>query len=100
VGRSAGAFWQGGPFLFGTFSAADIIYAPVVSRFLSYGVPVPGFAVAYMQAIWDHEWVRAWWPPPARRNGRSNSSTGLPPPRDCGWFPARQARGHRVRPRR
>jgi glutathione S-transferase len=23
-------------------------------------VPVPGFAVAYMQAIWDHEWVRAW----------------------------------------
>lgn len=53
-------FGKGGPFLFGTFSAADIIYAPVVSRFLSYGVPVPGFAVAYMQAIWDHEWVRAW----------------------------------------
>ncbi len=41
-------FGQGGPFLFGTFCAADIIYAPVVSRFRTYGVPVPGFAQAYM----------------------------------------------------
>lgn len=49
-----------GPFLFGTFSAADIIYAPIVSRFLSYGVGVPGFAQAYMQAVWEHEWMQAW----------------------------------------
>ena len=53
-------FGQGGPYLFGTFSAADIIYAPVVSRFITYGVPVPGFAVAYMQAVWEHEWLKAW----------------------------------------
>ena len=53
-------FGKGGPFLFGTFSAADIIYAPVVSRFISYGVPVPGFAVAYMQAVWEHDWMKAW----------------------------------------
>ena len=53
-------FGKGGPFLFGTFGAADIIYAPVVSRFISYGVPVPGFAVAYMQAIWEHDWMKAW----------------------------------------
>ena len=53
-------FGKGGPFLFGAFSAADIIYAPVVSRFISYGVPVPGFAVAYMQAVWEHEWMQAW----------------------------------------
>ena len=53
-------FGQGGPFLFGTFSAADIIYAPVVSRFLTYGVKVPGFAEAYMEAVWDHEWMQAW----------------------------------------
>jgi len=53
-------FGGGGPFLFGTFSAADIIYAPIVSRFLSYGVGVPGFAQAYMQAIWEHEWMQAW----------------------------------------
>lgn len=53
-------FGQGGPFLFGTFCAADIIYAPVVSRFLTYGVPVPGFAQAYMQAVWEHPWVQDW----------------------------------------
>jgi glutathione S-transferase len=53
-------FGKGGPFLFGSFGAADIIYAPVVSRFITYGVPVPGFAVAYMQAIWEHDWMQAW----------------------------------------
>lgn len=53
-------FGKGGPYLFGTFCAADIIYAPVVSRFMTYGVGVPGFAVAYMEAIWTHEWMQAW----------------------------------------
>ena len=53
-------FGKGGPFLFGSFCAADIFYAPVVSRFISYGVPVPGFAQAYMQAVWEHDWLRQW----------------------------------------
>ena len=53
-------FGRGGPFLFGTFCAADIIFAPIVSRFLTYDIPVPGFAAAYMQAVWEHEWLRAW----------------------------------------
>ncbi len=53
-------FGKGGPFLFGTFNAADIVYAPVVSRFLTYGVGVPGFAQAYMQAVWEHEWLQQW----------------------------------------
>lgn len=53
-------FGKGGPFLFGTFCAADIIYAPVVSRFLTYGVPVPGFARAYMEAVWEHPWMVEW----------------------------------------
>ena len=53
-------FGKGGPFLFGTFGAADVIYAPVVSRFITYGVVVPGFAAAYMQAVWEHEWLRQW----------------------------------------
>ena len=53
-------FGRGGPFLFGAFCAADLFYAPVVSRFLTYGVRVPGFAEAYMEAVWDHEWLRAW----------------------------------------
>ena len=53
-------FGRGGPYLFGTFSAADIFYAPVVSRFISYGIGVPGFALAYMEAVWEHEWLQAW----------------------------------------
>ena len=53
-------FGKGGPFLFGTFSAADIFYAPIVSRFLTYGIGVPGFAQAYMQAVWEHDWMQQW----------------------------------------
>jgi glutathione S-transferase len=53
-------FGKGGPFLFGTFSAADVFYAPVISRFVTYGIGVPGFAQAYMQALWEHDWMQAW----------------------------------------
>ncbi|MCJ2183083.1 glutathione S-transferase family protein [Novosphingobium sp. 1949] len=53
-------FGKGGPFLFGTFGAADVFYAPIVSRFLTYGIGVPGFAQAYMQAVWEHDWMQAW----------------------------------------
>ena len=53
-------FGKGGPFLFGTFSAADIFYAPIVSRFITYGIGVPGFATAYMQAVWEHDWLQQW----------------------------------------
>ncbi len=53
-------FGSGGPFLFGSFSAADIAFAPVVTRFRSYGVKVPGFAETYMDAVREHEWMQAW----------------------------------------
>lgn len=53
-------FGSGGPFLFGSFSAADIAFAPVVSRFLTNGVRVPGFAQAYMDAVWEHPWLQQW----------------------------------------
>jgi glutathione S-transferase len=50
----------GGPFLFGKFCAADAMFAPVVSRFRTYGIPLSGRAKAYADAIWDlapvHEW--------------------------------------------
>ena len=49
-----------GPFLFGTFGAADIFYAPVVSRFITYGIGVPGFAQSYIEAIWEHAWMEQW----------------------------------------
>ena len=50
----------GGPYLFGTFGAADIMFAPVVTRFVTYGVPVPRFAAAYMEAILDHHCMQEW----------------------------------------
>ena len=53
-------FGQGGPFLFGTFSAADIAFAPVVTRLQTYGIQVPGFALAYMQAVLEHDWMQQW----------------------------------------
>jgi len=53
-------FGKGGPFLFGAFGAADVIYAPVVTRFMTYGIGVPGFAQAYMEAVWEHEWMQSW----------------------------------------
>ncbi len=53
-------FGQGGPFLFGTFSAADIFYAPVVTRFVTYEFDMPGFAKAYMDALLEHQWMQEW----------------------------------------
>ena len=53
-------FGKGGPFLFGTFCAADIFYAPIVGRFITYGIPMPGFAETYMEAVWEHEWLQDW----------------------------------------
>jgi len=40
-----------GPFLFGPFGAADAMYAPVVSRFHTYGVEVGPIARDYMAAM-------------------------------------------------
>jgi len=51
---------SGGPYLFGTFSAADIMFAPAVTRFITYSIPMPRFAAAYMQAMLDHAWLREW----------------------------------------
>lgn len=40
-----------GPFLFGGFSAADAMYAPVVGRFHHYGLTPSAEAAAYMRAM-------------------------------------------------
>ena len=50
----------GGPYLFGSFSAADIMFAPVVTRFVTYSVPVPRFAASYIEAILGHPWMIEW----------------------------------------
>ena len=56
-------YGAGGPFLFGKFSAADAMYAPVVQRFIAYDIDGSAPVKAYMQAMtalpaWQ-EWRRA-----------------------------------------
>lgn len=50
----------GGPYLMGDFGAVDIMFAPVVTRFATYSIPVPRFAASYMEAILHHPWMQAW----------------------------------------
>ncbi|PVX31575.1 glutathione S-transferase family protein [Sphingomonas pokkalii] len=48
------------PFLFGAFGAADIMFAPVVTRIVTYSLPVPRFAQSYMLAILQHPFMQDW----------------------------------------
>jgi glutathione S-transferase len=49
-----------GGFLFGRFSIADCMYAPVVSRFTTFGVAVPPAVKDYMARIWALPAMQAW----------------------------------------
>ncbi|MBD2462800.1 glutathione S-transferase family protein [Oscillatoria sp. FACHB-1407] len=53
-------FGAGGDFLFGQFTYADAMYAPVVSRFVTYGVSLDPVAQAYADAIWALPTMRQW----------------------------------------
>lgn len=50
-----------GPFLFGEFSIADAMYAPVVGRFNSYGVPVDGAVKAYCESMMNLPAMKEWY---------------------------------------
>jgi glutathione S-transferase len=51
---------SGGDFLFGTFGAVDIMFAPVITRFITYSLPVARFAEPYMQAVISHPFMQQW----------------------------------------
>ncbi len=51
---------HGGPMLFGAFGIADAFYAPVVMRFRTYGVPLPGPITAYAERVVALPGVAAW----------------------------------------
>ncbi|MDB5713830.1 MAG: glutathione S-transferase family protein [Sphingomonadales bacterium] len=53
-------FGSGGDFLFGEFGAADIMFAPVVTRFITYSLPVARFAHAYIKAVIAHPFMQDW----------------------------------------
>jgi glutathione S-transferase len=53
-------FGKAGPFLFGRFCAADAMFAPVVSRFHAYDIPVAKPTRTYMEAIIALPAWKAW----------------------------------------
>ncbi|AXK39524.1 glutathione S-transferase family protein [Crenobacter cavernae] len=53
-------FQDDGPFLFGHFTLADAMYAPVVTRFKTYGVELPPASQAYSDHILSLPAMREW----------------------------------------
>lgn len=53
-------FGASGPYLFGAFGAADIMFAPVVFRFHGYTLPASGAARDYIDAMLAHPWMTEW----------------------------------------
>ena len=53
-------FGQAGPWLFGTFSIADAMFAPVVTRLHTYQVDLPDVAAAYVDALYADPTFQEW----------------------------------------
>ena len=53
-------FGGDGQFLFGPFGAADIMFAPVVTRIFTYQLPIARFAAGYLEAVIQHPWMQQW----------------------------------------
>ena len=53
-------FGTGGELLFGSFTCADAMYAPVVMRFLTYAVDLPATAQRYVNAVLGLPGVVRW----------------------------------------
>jgi len=66
--RRIDAIWSGcrrdfgdrGPYLFGDFCAADAMYAPVVLRIRSYGLPLSGLAARYQETMLADPELQEW----------------------------------------
>jgi len=55
-----GKYFKKGPWLFGRFSIADCMYAPVVLRFVTYGVKVSDKSRAYMETVTGNRNIKNW----------------------------------------
>ncbi|MEN3971216.1 glutathione S-transferase family protein [Sphingomicrobium sp. XHP0235] len=49
-----------GDYLFGEWGAVDMMFAPVVTRFVTYKTPLPSFAAQYASAVIHHAHVVEW----------------------------------------
>lgn len=52
---------SGGPFLFGALTFADCMYAPVATRFRTYGVPLDDVSRRYVEAIYALPTFQSWY---------------------------------------
>lgn len=60
--ETRGRYGAGGDFLFGaTFGGADVMFAPVVSRFLTYEPPLSSASQDYITAVRAHPLMAAWY---------------------------------------
>lgn len=50
----------GGAFLFGEYSLADVFFAPVVSRFVTYAIPISDVCQSYMESMCSHSFYQEW----------------------------------------
>jgi glutathione S-transferase len=50
----------GGPWLFGAYSIADAMYAPVALRFQTYGLPIPAASREYLQTVLADPLLAEW----------------------------------------
>lgn len=71
-------FGAGGDFLFGRYTIADAMFAPVAGRFRTYGIALGETAAAYAEALFAHppmaEWIAAakaepWMIPDFEKDG-------------------------------
>jgi len=53
-------FGGDGDFLFGQFGAADIMFAPVCTRIVTYQLPIARFATSYLDAVFSHPFMQDW----------------------------------------
>lgn len=53
-------FGTTGPYLFGDFGAADVMFAPVATRFKTFALPASETAAAYRDAVLAHPWMVEW----------------------------------------
>ena len=58
--KARSLFGKSGPFLFGKFSAADAMFAPVVNRLHTYDIPVSAETRGYMDAVMALPAWKAW----------------------------------------
>ena len=55
-----GQYRDQGDFLFGSWTAADTMFAPVVTRFRTYEVDLDDISQAYADAVLNTDWFKAW----------------------------------------